>query len=238
MPIRIVDLGTRQGQRLKIHGSDVVKDAQGNPWCEQDAEKNKIQKITLNGVELIPDDTRTVAIVTTGGDSYSLIKEQNTEQGYFATYKLTKNGVQEGVSINIPKDYVVKQIIRYIYGQEPEGVTPPQGYDLEAGDIYFDFIVNTVDDTGNESHMYLPAKDLTIAYTAGVGITINQNNEISVNLGNGLEYDETSNTINIKIDDSEDIVYLALSENGLKMSSAFETLLDSLVYFTDHDFNS
>lgn len=238
MAIRIVDLGTRQGQHLKIHGSDIVKDSQGNPWCEQDAEKNKIQKITLNGVELVPDGTRTVAIVTTAGDTYSLIKEQTAEQGYFATYKLTKNGAQEGVSINIPKDYVVKQIIRYIYGQEPAGVTPPQGYDLEEGDIYFDFIVNTVDGTGNVSHMYLPAKDLTIAYTAGVGITINEDNEISINLGNGLGFDEATNTVNIKIDESEDITYLALSENGLKMSSAFETLLDSLVYFTDHDFNS
>lgn len=238
MAIRIVDLGTRQGQHLKIHGSDVVKDSQGNPWCEEDAEKNKIQKITLNGVELIPDETRTVAIVTSGGDTYSLIKETNAEEGYFATYKLTKNGEQEGVSINIPKDYVVKEIKRYIYGQEPEGVIPPQGYDLEEGDVYFDFIVNTVDDTGNTSHMYLPAKDLAIAYTAGVGITINENNEISVNLGNGLVFNKDDNTINIKIDDSEDITYLALSENGLKMSSAFETLLDSLVYFTDHDFNS
>jgi len=239
--IRIINLSRKGGtERFKIHGNDVVKDAQGNPWCQKDAEKNKIEKITLNGVEVTPDSTRTVAIVTTGGggDRYSLIKEEDAEEGYFATYKLTKNGAQEGVSINIPKNYVLREINKYIYGQEPSGVTPPQGYDLEEGDVYFDFVVNTIDDTENASHLYLPARDLSIAYNAGVGITIDQNNEISVNLGKGLGFDENDNTIYVKIDESEDIVYLELGENGLKMSSAFETLLDNLVYFTDRDFNN
>ena len=48
------------------------------------------------------------------------------------------------------------------------------------GDKYIDFTVNTVDGSGNESHLYLLITDLAKAYTAGAGVVISASNEVSI----------------------------------------------------------
>lgn len=56
---------------------------------------------------------------------YSLAKDEAAAEGDIATYHLTKDGVNEGVAINIPKDLVVASgsVVELEDGALPEGVT-------------------------------------------------------------------------------------------------------------------
>ena len=122
-----------------------------------------------------------------GVDSYTIVKLQTAATGYAATYQLYKNGAAiAGSVVNIPKDYLVKSAeIKTCSTAD----TPVQGY--VVGDKYIDFVVNTVDNDGTASHIYLLVSELVDAYTAGNGITITNQNVVSVKLGtaNGLSLD-------------------------------------------------
>lgn len=113
---------------------------------------------------------------------YSIVKLGTATDGYIATYQLQKDGVQAGVNIDIPKDYLVKSAeIKTSAGEgDPSG--------LPAGSKYIDFVINTKVGTGEESHIYLDVQSLVDAYTAGNGITISDANVISakVVVANGL----------------------------------------------------
>lgn len=122
-----------------------------------------------------------------GVDSYTIVKLQTAATGYVATYQLYKNGAAiAGSVVNIPKDYLVKSAeIKTCSTAD----TPVQGY--VVGDKYIDFVVNTVDNDGTASHIYLLVSELVDAYTAGNGINITNQNVVSVKLGtaNGLSLD-------------------------------------------------
>ena len=122
-----------------------------------------------------------------GVDSYTIVKLQTAATGYVATYQLYKNGAAiAGSVVNIPKDYLVKSAeIKTCSTAD----TPVQGY--VVGDKYIDFVVNTVDNDGTTSHIYLLVSELVDAYTAGNGINITNQNVVSVKLGtaNGLSLD-------------------------------------------------
>jgi hypothetical protein len=122
-----------------------------------------------------------------GVDSYTIVKLQTAATGYAATYQLYKNGAAiAGSVVNIPKDYLVKSAeIKTCSTAD----TPVQGY--VVGDKYIDFAVNTVDNDGTASHIYLLVSELVDAYTAGNGINITNQNVVSVKLGtaNGLSLD-------------------------------------------------
>ena len=106
---------------------------------------------------------------------YSIMKAETPEDGFAASYNLTKDGVATGTTINIPKDYLVKSgSIKTVDTAD----TPVAGY--KVGDKYIDFIVNTVDGEGNESHLYLLVSELVDAYTAGAGIEISADNVVSI----------------------------------------------------------
>ena len=116
-------------------------------------------------------------------DAYSIIKQTLAEDGYIATYQLTKNGTPLGSKINIPKDYLVKSGTLETCSQNN---VPVSGYII--GDKYLDFIVNTTENTGNQTHIYIKVTDLIDIYTEGNGIDIT-NNSISVvinSVSNGL----------------------------------------------------
>lgn len=106
---------------------------------------------------------------------YSIVKADVAESGYTASYNLTKNGKNIGATINIPKDYLVKSAS--VKTVEVEN-TPVSGY--KVGDKYIDFVVNTTDDTGNKSHIYLLVNELVDVYTSGDGIEIGVDNTISL----------------------------------------------------------
>lgn len=132
-----------------------------------------------------------------GVDSYTIVKLQTATSGYVATYQLYKNNAAvAGSVINIPKDYLVKSAeVKTCTTAD----TPVQGY--VVGDKYIDFVVNTVDNDGTASHIYLLVSELVDVYTAGNGINITNQNVVSVKLS------QTANG-------------LSLDNNGLSLSTA------------------
>ena len=110
---------------------------------------------------------------------YTIEKKQTAEEGYTSSYVLKKDGTQVGATINIPKDYLVRS------GEVKTVTVADEPYEGAAvGDKYLDFVVNTVDDSGNTSHIYIPLSDLVDAYIAGNGIQINSSNYISIKINN------------------------------------------------------
>lgn len=129
----------------------------------------------------------------------NVIKKATANDGYIATYQVTVDGTVVGADINIPKDYLVKSAdIKVVDTAD----TPYTG--AKVGDKYIDFVVNTVEGSGNENHIYLSVQDLVDEYTAGDGIEISATNVIAIKLGtnanglkvgaNGLELDTATTT--------------------------------------------
>ena len=99
------------------------------------------------------------------------ISKVETEEGFASSYKLMKDGVASGVTINIPKDKVLQSALIKVVETENQ---PVAGY--KVGDKYFEFTFQN-----QEAKMYLLATELVDVYTAGSHILI-ENNEISVNI--------------------------------------------------------
>lgn len=101
---------------------------------------------------------------------YSLTKDA-TSTDYAAVYHLTKDGVNVGEAINIPKDLFVEsgEIV-----ENPAGQTPGK---------YLKLVLQN-----QTAPVYINVADLVDAYTAGNGITISGTNEVSAKVvaGNGL----------------------------------------------------
>ncbi len=144
---------------------------------------------------------------------YTITKLETAETGYSASYQLTKDGTQVGTTINIPKDYLVKSAsIKVSTGSGDASGLP-------SGTKYIDFVVNTTEGSGNESHIYLNVNDLVDVYTGGNGIEISASNEISVTVvaDNGLSVD--ANGIAMAV---------ATTETAGAMSAEDKTKLDGL----------
>lgn len=130
---------------------------------EAGAQVNKIEKITLNGVELSISN-KTVAI-TTDTDGYSIQALEQADSGYAATYQLYHGTTAvSGAKINIPKDMVISSDSALKKAEKAN--EPVEG--LAVGDPYIDFVLANSDN----SHIYLPVKDLVDVYDAGNGITV------------------------------------------------------------------
>ena len=185
--------------------TDTFTIASGDAWTKVDADTSN-KKITLghkfsgatNGTY---GDATHVAKVTvdkaghvTGVENvaitnpeYSIIKDTTAQDGFIATYHLTKDGANVGTAINIPKDYLVKSAeVKVATGSDASG--------FPAGTTYIDFVVNTYDTTsgsGTESHIYLNVETLVKTHTAGNGISISDTNVISAKVvtANGLSVD-------------------------------------------------
>lgn len=138
------------------------------------AANNAIQ-VTDDGVKVVIPDAAVINVV----------KKATANDGYIASYQVTVDGTPVGVDIDIPKDYLVKDADIKVVETADD---PYEG--AEVGDKYIDFTVNTVEGSGNESHIYLPVNDLAHVYTAGNGIAISAADVISVvidsNNANGL----------------------------------------------------
>lgn len=89
----------------------------------------KVSKASGNALSLA-DDGLKVEIPEVKVPEYSLVKDTTAANGDIATYHLTKDGVNEGVAINIPKDLVVASgsVITAVEGKLPEGVTEAGTY--------------------------------------------------------------------------------------------------------------
>lgn len=89
----------------------------------------KVSKAAGNALSLA-DDGLKVEIPEVKIPKYSLVKDETAANGDIATYHLTKDGVNEGVAINIPKDLVVSSgsVETFTSGALPDGVTEAGTY--------------------------------------------------------------------------------------------------------------
>lgn len=111
---------------------------------------------TLEQLKKLAQRTKTELTVLEGKIvDYGLTKQETAEDGYLATYQLTKDGTPIGDKINIPKDLLVKS------ASVKEVTEADQPYEGAAvGDKYIDLVINSVEGDANESHVYLAVKDL------------------------------------------------------------------------------
>ena len=186
---------------VKVNGTALVVDADKNVNVEIAAKDNSTDvtttegKVTVGvkisaaeGNELeLKDDGLYIDIPEVEVPEYSVVKAETAENGYIATYHLTKDGENIGAAINIPKDFLVK-------GASVEEVTVEgQPYtDAKVGDKYIDFVINVKAGAEEaESHIYLPVNELVDVYTAGNGIEISAANVVSAKVvaENGLSVD-------------------------------------------------
>lgn len=154
------------------------------------------------------------------------------EEGYIASYAVKQDGAQVGATINIPKDYLVKNA-------ELKTCTvadaPVAGY--KVGDKYMDFTINTVEGSGNESHIYINVNELFDAYTSGseVGDTVvvtvdNVNNKISADITDGTVARAKINAAFEKnIADVEATHAAAAEGSGAKYKTVAEEINDKVV---------
>lgn len=152
--------------------AEVVENSSGQNLAtvEAGAQVNKIETIKVNGVPL-EIVSKSVDIAASSAE-YTIVKQQTAENGYSATYYLTKDGAQTGEKINIPKDMVVES------GTVETCSVANQPVDgLAVGDKYIDLVIAN----SNGEHIYIPCDDLVQDYTAGTAITIS-GRTISVNL--------------------------------------------------------
>lgn len=131
--------------------------------------------------------------------------------GYAATYVIKQNGNQVGVSINIPKDYLVRSGSVRIADADDVAQNPS----LVAGQSkVLDFIVNTIDSSGSSTHIVIPVNDLVDVYTPGNGIAISD-----------------ANVVSVKIDDTSES-FLSVGSGGLKLAgvqSAINTAKNDVI---------
>lgn len=121
--------------------------------------------------------------------TYSIAQKATANTGAFKTYQLVDGAgaaVTGAAEIDIPKDYLVKSA-------ELKTATSTDNFDgIDEGDVYIDFTVNSVDGSGNESHIRLNVKSLVDAYTNGNGIELNNNTfslKVAATGANGLSVD-------------------------------------------------
>lgn len=135
---------------------------------------------------------------------YTIQPLETATEGYLKSYQLFKgtNPVENAV-IDIPKDYLVKSASIITVTEENK----PQE-DLIVGETYIDFVINTKDNDGSVEHLYINVTDLVDVYTQGNGISIDENNTISVKI-------------------AEDEQYITVDENGIYTTEALKTAIES-----------
>ena len=159
-------------------------------------------------------------------------KLEAAEEGYIASYVVKQNNTKVGATINIPKDYLVKNAELKTCTVAD---TPVTGY--KVGDKYMDFTINTVEGSGNESHIYINVNELFDAYTSGseVGDTVvvtvdNANNKISADITDGTVARAKINAAFEKnIADVEKTHAVAAEGSGTKYKTVAEEINDKVV---------
>jgi hypothetical protein len=99
-------------------------------------------------------------------------------------YTIYQNGTSVG-DIDIPKDYLVKS------AELVTGTVTGDTYSSTGTTKYIKFVINTKDDDGTESTLYLNVNDLVDVYTGDTYITVGEDNKISLSIDavkNAVEY--------------------------------------------------
>lgn len=116
---------------------------------------------------------------------FNLVKLNQATAGYAASYELQFDGTIVGSTIDIPKDFMLKDAS--IEACQTDDV-PVQGY--KVGDLYFDFTINVDSGTSTtEKHVYLLVADAFVGYESGNGVTISGNTvSAKIDTNAGLEF--------------------------------------------------
>lgn len=96
----------------------------------------------------------------------------------FKSYAFTKNGTQVGSTINIPKDYLVKSGSVKTAGATLTSAESNAG--VGKNEKYISLIVNTKDNSGTNTELIIPAKDLISEYNGDNETIVIENNVISL----------------------------------------------------------
>lgn len=139
-----------------------------------------------------------------GTTSTVTVEQQATaEDGYASTYVIKQNNSQVGVKINIPKDYLVKSatVNTVVAADKAAGGKFENNDDFAVGDKYMDFTVNSIEGSGNESHLYINVDDLMEALSVEadaeeIQLAISATNELSATVvaiaASKINYSNTS----------------------------------------------
>lgn len=166
----------------------VTKDVAGVPTATTNVQD------TLEALKGLIDDVNGDATLYAieGGASGDVLKSYQLVQGGTPTVDQTTGkvtsvtGGTEVTTINIPKDYLVKDASLATVTAEDKaaGGKFENDSNFAIGDKYIDFTVNTKGSDGTATHIYLNVKDLVDAYTAApnateIQVAIDANNVIS-----------------------------------------------------------
>ena len=136
-----------------------------------DLENSKVDNTTFN--DTVESINTSIGELDTN-KTVTITKQATADTGYFSTYVINQGGTALSPKINIPKDYLLKSASLKQCTVKDE---PIEG--LNVGDWYFDWVLNTADDT-EESHLYLNANVFTDVYEADNETIIITDNVISV----------------------------------------------------------
>ena len=132
----------------------------------------KISQDADNAIELAADGLK---VVIPAAAEYTVVKDETAAEGYSATYHLTKDGVNVGAAINIPKDMVV---------QSGSVVVDPEG---QPAGTYLKLVLANADN----SEIFIPVGSLIEYVTSGsqtgdmVVIAIDEDHKVTATITDG-----------------------------------------------------
>ena len=132
----------------------------------------KISQDADNVIELAADGLK---VVIPAAAEYTVVKDETAAEGYSATYHLTKDGVNVGAAINIPKDMVV---------QSGSVVVDPDG---QAAGTYLKLVLANAEN----SEIFIPVGSLIEYVTSGshtgdmIVIAIDEDHKVTATITDG-----------------------------------------------------
>lgn len=177
--------------------------------------------INLEQLKLLAQKTKSEAAkISAEIADYNLVKQETAESGFFATYQLTKDGAAVGEKINIPKDFLVKDV------KLKDVATADAPYTgAKVGDKYIDFVINSKDGDAEENHLYLSVKDLVNVYIGGDGVIV-ENSCIALKINGANANGLTAGADGLSL-------AAATTTTAGAMSAEDKAKLDGLTYATD-----
>lgn len=155
---------------------------------EVTADGSVLKMIKDNAKDATYDSSYTLAEKIAAVSSAAEITVEKLEvatAGYIASYVVKQNNTQVGATIDIPKDYLVKDAQIKV---APEGgIKDKEGQVIiPEGHKYIDFTINTVEGSGNESHIYLDilelVEDFTVADTDEIHLALSATRELTAEI--------------------------------------------------------
>lgn len=174
------EVSTIKGQITELEKLDDLAEASGLKKESDGSLAVKVDPAEGNALTVGADGLK-VTIPEVEVPEYTLAAADAATEGYLKSYELRKDGVKVGVSIDIPKDLVVRA------GEVKTVETADVPYEgAVVGDLYLQLTIANREETP----VYIPVNKLTDVYTAGAYLTLSGTGEFAVN------YDQLKSQIN------------------------------------------